>query len=812
MFARDTKSRVLLCAGCLAALALVGCGGAETRKARHLEKGHTYYAANNFEKARIEFRNALQIAPNDSEARYENGLVDEKLGNPREAAQFYQGAIDVDADNLRARTALARLYLYGGAPERALEIIKPSLVKHPQDPGLLTVRAAARAQLKDPDAALLDAERAVQLAPTSEDAVAVLAGIYKAKEEPEKARALLEAAIKQIPGTVDLRLALAQLYGSLNQIPQVEALLVDLVRLYPKDKTHRLRLAQFYAHLNQPDEAERVLREGIKALPDERDLKVSLIDFLAARRGRDVAAKELERMIAANPHDYELRLAEAQFYEQGKDFPHAEAALRAIISTADLGAAGITARDRLAALKIQTNDVPEAQKLLAEVLDKSPRDNDALILRGNLSLAQKDPKSAIADLRSVLRDQPNAIGVVRTLARAHLANGEPALAEETMRRAVDANPKDAGARLDLAQLLAQLGKPEQAKPVIDELVKQQPDNMDALETQFKVAAATGDRPEAQAAADAMVATHPKLAVGYFDQGAVAESGQRLDDALTLYSAALEMQPETSEPLEAETRVLMKLKRTPEALKRLDATAARFPKVPIALNIKGELLLATQRPADAELAFKSAIERQPKWWVPYRGLAAAQAANNESEAAIATLRSAIAKVDQPQTLQTQMATLLERTGKPDDAMRIYEEELSKNPQADAAANNLAMLLITYKKDPQSLDRAKSLAARFASSANVDFLDTYGWVLYKRGESIAAVAALQTAVSKAPDSPTSLYHLGMAQASAGQADAARDNLARSLKSGKNFSGMDEAKATLQKLATMGVGASNAAPPRT
>jgi len=805
-----TKSRVLLCACGLAMLVLVGCGGAETRKARHLEKGHAYYAAANFEKARVEFRNALQIAPNDSEARYQNGLVDEKLGNPREAAQFYQGAIDVDADNVHARAALGRLYLFGGAPDRALEVIKPSLIQHPDDAGLLTVRAAARVQLKDIDEARKDAERAAQLAPDSEDAVAVLAGIYNAKDEPEKARAVLESAIKRIPATVDLRIALAQLYASLNQVPQVEALLVDLVRLYPKEKAHRLRLAQFYARMNQQDEAERVLRDGIKALPDERDLKISLIDFLAARRSRDAAAKELETMIAANPKDYELRLAQAQFYEQGRDYPHAESSLKSVIEAAELTPPGIAARDRLAALKIQTNDVPGAEKLLAEVLAKAPRDNDALILRGNLALAQKDPKSAIADLRSVLRDQPNAIGVMRALARAHLANGEQALAEETMRRAVDANPKDAGARLDLAQLLAQLGKPEQAKPVIDELVKQQPGNMDALETQFKVAAATGDKAEAQAAADAMVATHPKLAVGYFDQGAVAESAQRLDEALKLYSGALEIQPESSEPLEALARVLVKLKRTPEALKRLDAISAQFPQVPIALNVKGELLRTTQHPADAEIAYRAAIERQPKWWVPYRGLAAAQAANNESDAAIVTLRDAIAKVDQPQSLQTQMAIMLERAGKPDDAIRTYEDELRKNPDADVAANNLAMLLITYKKDPQSLDRAKSLATRFASSSNADFLDTYGWVLYKHGDPAAAVAALQTALLKAPDSPSSLYHLGMAQASAGQADAARDSLTRSLKSGKSFSGMDEAKATLERLAT--VHASDANSPKT
>jgi tetratricopeptide (TPR) repeat protein len=126
----------------LAAL-VAGCGGGESRKARHLEKGQTFMAAGNFEKARVEFRNALQIAPNDSEVRFENGVIDEKLGNQREAAQFYQGAIEVGADNVRARVALARLYLLGGAPNQALETINPALLKHPDDAGLLTMRVSS---------------------------------------------------------------------------------------------------------------------------------------------------------------------------------------------------------------------------------------------------------------------------------------------------------------------------------------------------------------------------------------------------------------------------------------------------------------------------------------------------------------------------------------------------------------------------------------------------------------------------------------------------------------------------------------------
>ena len=768
------KIRTWLPVVCLAAVAVAGCSGAESRKAKHLEKGQTFLAAGNYEKARVEFRNALQIAPTDSDARFENGVVDEKLGNIREAAQFYQGAIDTNADNIRARASLGRLYLFAGAPDKALVTVKPSLDKHPDDPSLLTIRAAARIQLKDESDALKDAERAVQLAPNSEDAVAVLAGIYKAQGQSAKAQSLLQEAIKRNPGTVDLRLTLAQLDASLGQEAEVEGLLVDLVRIQPNEKSHRLRLAQFYARNNHVDEAERVLREGVKALPEERDLKTALVDFLAVRRSREVAEHELNTLIAASPKDYGLRFVQAQFYEQGREYPKAEAVYKQVIAAAELDDAGLTARNRLAALRVQSNDIPGAEKLIAEVLAKSPRDNDALILRGNLALVQHDPRGAIADLRSVLRDQPNAIGVMRALARAHLANGEPALAEETMRRAVDVNPKDPGARLDLAQLLGELGKPDQAKPVIDELVKQQPNNLQALDAQFKIAMAMKDLMTAKSAADAIVATQPKAGIGYFYEGKVAEANKRPEDALRLYSTALELQPETAEPMAAVTQVLVALKRTPEALKRLDDIIARDPKIALATNIKGEVLLSTHDAADAAVAFKIAIERAPKWSIPYRNLAVAQLNNKDPNGAIATLQAGIGKVADPQVLETELALLDERLGKSDDAIQVYEAALRRDPKSDVASNNLAMLLVTYKKDPASLERAKELSARFASSANPSFLDTYGWVLYKRGEAAAAVSVLQTVLAKTSESPVSLYHLGMAEALAGQPEAARDSL--------------------------------------
>jgi Tfp pilus assembly protein PilF len=781
----------------LCALA-AGCGGAQARKVRHLEKGEAFLAAGNLDKARIEIQNALQIDPKDAQARYDMGVIDEKRGDPRAAAQAYQGAIELNPDLVAARVKLARLYLFSAGAEQALDLIKPAIIKHPDDPALLTVRAAARIQQKDASGALADGERAVALAPTNEDAVSVLAGIYKSQGDATKAEALLEKTLQAVPGSIDLRLVLAQLYAQESRPADVEAQLLKIFELAPKDKASRVRLAQFYARTDQADAAEKVLRQAIKDMPDERDLKLSLIDFLATRRSRELAETELKQMIAAAPGDNELKFALAGFYQGGKEPQKAEAVYREVIAREGTNSAGLAARDRYASLRLQANDAPGALALANEVLAASPRDDDALLIRGTIALSNQDPRSAIADMRAVLRDQPNAIGVLRTLARAHLANGEPAVAEETLRHAVEANPQDAALRLDFAELLAQIGKPEQAKALLAELVKAKPDNFEAVDAQFRVAMGMNDLVTAKSAADAVVAMRPKLGIGYMYEGMVAEAEKRPDEALRVYRTAADLQPNAAEPLEAVVRLLAAAKRLPEALRVLDDATQKYPDSSFALTIKGELLMRAGRNDEAKQAFQAALERTPKWWAPYRGLANVQVAEKDDlSIPIATLRKGKSVAEQPESLSVQLAGLLEAAGKPEEAISEYEEILHGDPKSEIAANNLAMLLATYRSDAHSLDRAKELSARFVNSTNPSYLDTYGWVLFKRGDAADSVPVLSRVVDKVPDAPVARYHLGMAQSLAGDVADARTNLQRAINAGSRFNGLDEARSTLQKL---------------
>ena len=221
--------QVLLGLGVATLLATAACSGAEGRKARYMARGDEYVAAQNYEKARIEYANALQVDPKDAKARFAAGQVAEKLGKARDALGNYQVAVETDAEFLPARAALARLYLLGGVPDKALELVEPALVKNPEDPQLRTVRGAVRAQKGDKEGALADAEAAVATAPGDEYALALMASLYRREGRSADAIKALSTGVEKSPKSQDLRIILAELLMNEDRRPEAETQLRALI-------------------------------------------------------------------------------------------------------------------------------------------------------------------------------------------------------------------------------------------------------------------------------------------------------------------------------------------------------------------------------------------------------------------------------------------------------------------------------------------------------------------------------------------------------------------------------------------------------
>jgi tetratricopeptide (TPR) repeat protein len=260
--------RAAACSILLAAMVLTGgCGGAQSRFASHMQRGESYFSRGDFTKASVEFRNAMQIQPSNAIARLKAGQAEEKLGKIREAAGLYQSVIDALPDNVQARADLGRLLVFGGAAERAVSIVEPGLAKHPDEPQLLIVRGAARARLNNATGARQDAERAVQLAPTNEAAVGLLAGLERQAGENEQAIALVRDALQRIPAAVDSREVLVSLYMSAGQPEKAEEQWRRIIELRPQQLRARYQLAALLVKSHRLDEAQHVLEEAVKTAP-----------------------------------------------------------------------------------------------------------------------------------------------------------------------------------------------------------------------------------------------------------------------------------------------------------------------------------------------------------------------------------------------------------------------------------------------------------------------------------------------------------------------------------------------------------------
>ena len=108
----------LLCVFLLAGLA--GCSK-ESKKENHFKKGEAYLAENKFREAVIEFKNVLQIAPNDAKAQLKLGMAQLGAGDPHEAYAALSKAIELDPNSLEARVQLGRIFLMAREPEKARE-------------------------------------------------------------------------------------------------------------------------------------------------------------------------------------------------------------------------------------------------------------------------------------------------------------------------------------------------------------------------------------------------------------------------------------------------------------------------------------------------------------------------------------------------------------------------------------------------------------------------------------------------------------------------------------------------------------------
>lgn len=792
-----TVRAVALCIVTLPVVLLTGCTGAEARRQSHIERGQTYFAQGDYARASIEFRNAMQVSPKDPQARLLAGETAERLGRYRDAAGLFQSVVESNPDNVRARVDLGQIFDFGGVPERALELVRPALAKHPNDAGLLTVRGLARSQLKDYPDALADAKHAVQADPTYEQAVGLLAGLYRQEGDAAEAASLVSASLQKLPHSTELREVLASIYAQSGDDARAEVQLGLLIAAKPTDLRYRTQLAQLYTHEGRLDQAESSLRAAVQAAPQSDDAKLALTDFIATHRSAAQGEAALQSFIAAEPDDSRLRLALGDMFQRSGATQQALQAYAEVVHREGDEPNALVARDQIAGIDIALGRSDDAADEVAEVLSKDPGNDAALMIRGNLDLAAGHPTAAVTDLRAVLRDEPGFPAAHRLLASALLASGDTALAEDQLQTAIQMVPDDAATRLELAQTYTRGHDLDRAVTVLEQGVQQLPTDGSLRAALVRAYVAKGDFHSATTEADSITAALPHSGAGPYLEGVIALAQKHYAPAESDFESALARQPRAMAPLLDLTRLEVSRHEDAKALQRLQGMVQSDPKNGLALELLGELDLTRKSYPQAIEVLSRAVAAAPSLWLAYRDLALAKAATGDTAGAIAAYQAGTKAVPGQPELVTELASYYVRQNQPDEAISLYETLYQLEPQSADVASNLALLLATYRTDRQSLDRARQLSAHFAASRDGTLLDTNAWVLLKSGDLQQALPELQRAAAQNPTSSLIRYHIGVAELQAGKRSQAQTDLKAALSGSPAFPGAADARLKLAGL---------------
>jgi Flp pilus assembly protein TadD len=117
----------------------------------------------------------------------------------------------------------------------------------------------------------------------------------------------------------------------------------------------------------------------------------------------------------------------------------------------------------------------------------------------------------------------------------------------------------------------------------------------------------------------------------------------------------------------------------------------------------------------------------------------------------------------------LGVVLQKSGATQEAIARMREVVEVNPRNAAALNFIGY---TLADRGEQLDEAERLVRR-ALAIQPDsgaYLDSLGWVQFRRGDLVRATGTLERAAELEPDEPTILEHLGDAYGGASRRDAA------------------------------------------
>ncbi len=543
------------------------------------------------------------------------------------------------------------------------------------------------------------------------------------------------------------------------------------------------------------------MKEAIEAPTDDYSSASAYAHFLRARllalQGEHARSVEQLRLaIASDPGRPELVLALAEAQARAGTPARAEATIRGLLERRP---DHVPALLFLGRLLFETDRPQRAREVLERVRKLAPREQEPYLLLAEMALESGHPEDAVRTVQALADLNRDTTGL-RRLGMALVDRGEPETARALLERTVQIDPGDAEAQGALGEALEALGRPADAEAAYARALERDPDAREVLLRAGRLALRAGSEARARAYLDRLAsldlgleqslrialtwlsAGKPAPAIQVLEQARAGSDDPRLLLALGLVqgkvgrwadAARAYGQVPTGAPgwKDAVVQRGLALARAgePAAAERTTAEALKQAPGDVALEAgHAAVLEAIGDPGRAEQFLQARIRASGSTEL-VTALAQIFSRTGAHSEAVSVLGDALKAHPKDEELLYALGTVLERGGATQEALARMRELLEVNPRNAAALNFIGYTLADHGEQLEEAERLvrRALAIHPDSGA---YLDSLGWVQFRRGDAVRATGTLERAAELEPDEPTILEHLGDAYGGVSRRDAA------------------------------------------
>lgn len=500
-------------------------------------------------------------------------------GRAEEAADQLRQAIVSDGASAYLRTRLAEELLTLGRIDEARDEVEAALHLDPQFAEAHVDLARVRLRLGDVGAAEQSLKRSITVDRTCEDAYVLLVNLYRERRQDAKVQETWRALARAVPTSAVAHHALGRAAVARGEWRTAEAEYRRALELDGNLSDAREELAELY-------QAEGKLDQALAALSDAYE-----------RTGDGKTAEKLIRLQVSTGHGEAARNLVERLQDEGGG---SDRMLWVGWRWIDAGA-------------------PERARAIAEGVLKTSATPGAHLLLGRALELVGQPDDAIAELMRVPPRATQFVAAQSLIGRMLRDRGRYHEAVEQLGRAITSvagSPGAANAVDTLEDALAEVheraGDHDQAVRVLEGALARRPESQQLA---FALGAAyqrNGQWSRAVEVVRPVLKRNPEsVAAMNFIGYALAQAGQRLDEARRLLERALTLRPMSGDVADSLGWLYVKLNRLDDAERLLVRADRLAPEDPEILQHLGDLYVRKSDRARAVDAYKRALAHKPE---------------------------------------------------------------------------------------------------------------------------------------------------------------------------------------------------------